>query len=636
MRLRRKKSHYDYFHGWGRKRSGYKATRLKNKYGAVLDLQEDGFLRSVERSDQALSIVHDDVGIYYDATSPSKIEDLIQSELSSEQNIRATKLINKWKSLRLSKYNSAREYKGALPERYVLVIDQVVGDLSVEYGLASKESFHRMLGAALSEHPDARVVLKVHPDVYTCKKSGYFNISDVLQNDRILVIAEHCHPVRLIEYAEAVYCVTSQVGFEALIWGKRVRCFGMPFYGGWGLTDDELPASERRGEASIEQLVHAALVVYPRYHHPETGQSCEVEAVMKHVSFQRKMRIRFPLKVYAMGFSAWKKPILKKFLRGSRVQYVRHARRVPADGTLVVWGAETPVGIPDGVKLLRVEDGFIRSFGLGAELVMPSSWVIDQEGIYYNPTHSSELERILLESSFDDAIIERARRLREKIVLQRISKYNLKGSNWERPEGAFRVILIPGQVEMDASIRFGAPADATNIGLLKRVREHHPDAYIVYKPHPDVVAKLRKKGVGEEQVADWCDEVVEDGDIVCMLDQVDEVHTWTSLTGFEALLREVDVTCYGQPFYAGWGLTNDLMPSLRRSRELHLDELVAGTLIVYSIYISRITNHFTTPERLLHELGELHQPAASWVSLLRGLLVKGLRIWVASGWKRNA
>ena len=118
---------------------------------------------------------------------------------------------------------------------------------------------------------------------------------------------------------------------------------------------------------------------------------------------------------------------------------------------------------------------------------------------------------------------------------------------------------------MDASIRFGAPADATNIGLLKRVREHHPDAYIVYKPHPDVVAKLRKKGVGEEQVADWCDEVVEDGDIVCMLDQGDEVHTWTSLTGFEALLREVDVTCYGQPFYAGWGLTEDTIGANKRT-----------------------------------------------------------------------
>ena len=175
--------------GWGRKRSGRRIVRRAKKKNYKYILNEDGFLRSVERSDQALSIVHDDVGIYYDATSPSKIEDLIQSELSSEQNIRATKLINKWKSLRLSKYNSAREYKGALPERYVLAIDQVVGDLSVEYGLASKESFHRMLGAALSEHPDARVVLKVHPDVYTCKKSGYFNISDVLQNDRILVIA---------------------------------------------------------------------------------------------------------------------------------------------------------------------------------------------------------------------------------------------------------------------------------------------------------------------------------------------------------------------------------------------------------------------------------------------------------------
>lgn len=86
-----------------------------------------------------------------------------------------------------------------------------------------------------------------------------------------------------------------------------------------------------------------------------------------------------------------------------------------------------------------------------------------------------------------------------------------------------------------------------------------------------------------------------------LLQQVDEVHTLTSLAGFEALMQGKAVTCYGQSFYAGWGLTRDIEPVLR-SRRLSLDMLVACTLILYLVYISRTTGKFTTPERTLDEL----------------------------------
>lgn len=87
-----------------------------------------------------------------------------------------------------------------------------------------------------------------------------------------------------------------------------------------------------------------------------------------------------------------------------------------------------------------------------------------------------------------------------------------------------------------------------------------------------------------------------------ILEQVDEVHTLTSLTGFEALMRGRRVVCYGQPFYAGWGLTRDLAPIGRRRRRLSLDELVVGSLILYPAYVSRITGRFTTAERAVQEL----------------------------------
>ena len=84
---------------------------------------------------------------------------------------------------------------------------------------------------------------------------------------------------------------------------------------------------------------------------------------------------------------------------------------------------------------------------------------------------------------------------------------------------------------------------------------------------------------------------------------VDEVHVLTSLAGFEALLRNKTVVCYGQPFYSGWGLTKDVYtPNRLHSRKLLLNELIAGTLILYPIYVSKVTGKFTTPERALEEL----------------------------------
>jgi capsular polysaccharide export protein len=164
------------------------------------------------------------------------------------------------------------------------------------------------------------------------------------------------------------------------------------------------------------------------------------------------------------------------------------------------------------------------------------------------------------------------------------------------------VILVPGQVEADASLAFGAPGTRHNLDLLRAVRQANPDAHLIYKPHPDVVAGLRRRGQGEDDARDWCDEVVLDVAMGDLLQEIDELHTLTSLSGFEALLRGKKVVCHGQPFYAGWGLTDDIIPPARRDRRLTLDELVAGVLILYPAYVSRTTGRFTTPERALDEL----------------------------------
>lgn len=585
---------------WGRKPSAAKAEALARKTGLPLFRTEDGFLRSVGlgHEDPPLSLVFDDLGIYYDARTQSRLEHLIAAPLDQSRERRTRALASAWRNGRVSKYNSAREtfWDGEAP--FVLVADQTFGDASIACGLADANSFHRMLEAALDENPHLPIILKVHPDVLAGKKRGHFNDLTAGQRARVTLLASEAHSPALLEHAASVYTVTSQIGFEGLLWGKPVRTFGMPFYAGWGLTMDELPAPERRRPVGLANLVHGALIAYPRYIDPETGCRCEPERLLEWMSLQRRMRERFPEQLSAIGFSDWKKPIVRDFFQGSRVGFSDVPS--PCPEPKLVWGMKP--GPADNSPAIRIEDGFLRSVGLGADLIRPLSWIIDRRGIYYDATRPSDLEEILQNQNLEPAMIERAAALRARISAAGLTKYNVGTGCWNRPAHVKRVILVPGQVESDASLAYGAPGLRRNIDLLQRVREANPDAYVLYKPHPDVVAGLRMTGQGEDSASHWCDEVIIDTPMGEMLNQVDEVHVLTSLAGFEALLRGKKVVTYGQPFYAGWGLTTDHCPLERRTRTRSLDELVAACLIAYPTYVSRRTGRYTTPENALDEL----------------------------------
>lgn len=330
--------------------------------------------------------------------------------------------------------------------------------------------------------------------------------------------------------------------------------------------------------------------------------------------------------------------MLRQFLAESRVKFVNRIAVIPDGATVAVW-ASGPFGRdsndldwgmsgkpPKKFRKLYVEDGFLRSVGLGADLVRPLSWVIDGSGIYYDASRPNDLENLLQTRQFDAGLLERAAALKKKLVSTGLTKYNVGTRSWSRPGQAAdkKIVLVAGQVEADAAIRYGAPGIHSNLALLKAAREARPDAWLVYKPHPDVVAGLRNAGLQEDTASNWCDQIITDISMGTLLESIDELHVMTSLAGFEALLRGKQVRCYGLPFYAGWGLTQDVLPSPRRSRRLTVEQLVAGVLFCYPRYVSRITGHICEVENAFDELlGWRSQKQAElplWRKLLRPLM----------------
>jgi len=316
--------------------------------------------------------------------------------------------------------------------------------------------------------------------------------------------------------------------------------------------------------------------------------------------------------IFCFRMYFWRRNYVRAYLRspGNRIVFVNTAKRAEELGFnhnahALVWGMRDNEEIRavcerHSVPLWRMEDGFLRSIGLGSNMETPASLVVDREGIYYDPARASELETILENLEAAPAELERAKALREGIVSAKLSKYNVGGEHVVPVDEDKRVVLVPGQVADDASVKLGCRDVATNLALLQHARAANPDAYIIYKPHPDVLSGNRDGGTGMSEARNLCDHIEERASLAQCLAVADEVHTLTSLVGFESLLRGLEVVVYGQPFYAGWGLTRDRHPVARRTRRLTLDELVLGVLIRYPRYV--IDGQFTSPEGVVREL----------------------------------
>lgn len=589
--------------GWGMKPTAETGRRWAAANRRPYVALEDGFLRSVglgETGAASLSLIVDDLGVYYDATRPSRLEHLIctaDAWCDAALRARARGLIDRIVAAGISKTNMGGPLDPALlkPGRRVLVVDQTAGDASIGYGLAGPDSFRAMLAAAKAQNPDAQIIVKRHPAVAAGRKQGCIDAADL---DGVTLIDADVRPADLLAAVDAVYCVTSALGFEALLRGLPVSCFGAPFYSGWGLTTDVADTGRRGLARDIEQVAAAALIAYSRYVDPVTGRRCEAEQALDRLIALRDRADRLAGGWSLTGFAPAKRGAIRRLLNSPKATHrfigsPRAAARHAAEtgGRLAWWAGKETEAVRavaaafDGAAV-RIEDGFIRSQGLGSDFFGALSVALDDLGVYYDPRTPSRLETLIQTGDLTPDQAARARRLCDRVVEAGVSKYNLAGApiptDW--PTDRERVLVV-GQVENDKSILTGCEAIRTNAGLIAAVRADRPDAFILYRNHPDVLAGNRP-GRLDAAALGSVDAVADGLDVIDCIHACDRLATLTSLAGFEALLRGKAVSTYGRPFYAGWGLTEDRLTFARRTRRADLDALIHAALIAYPVYVA--------------------------------------------------
>lgn len=348
------------------------------------------------------------------------------------------------------------------------------------------------------------------------------------------------------------------------------------------------------GDAAVQLAQSLANKIFEN---PFSGEPMDAIEAIELCGFWRRLIDSNRGITAALGFAFWKQSHVAPLLWGGAapVRFLRAVDSVDTTAPVAAWRAKTSGAViadleARAVPIIDVEDGFLRSQGLGADCVPPLSIAVDRLGAHFDPSAPSDLEVLIEQGGFDASLLARAAELRAAILAAGIGKYDRSTGIIERPAGKRRHILVPGQVEDDRAVKIGGCGLVSNLELLTRVRAAAPDAFILYKPHPDVVAGHRRGAISDRACLDQADQIVADLPIASLIAMADEVHVNTSLAGFEALLRGKSVTTYGVPFYAGWGLTNDLGPiPARRTARRSIDELVAAALLLYPRYLDPTT-----------------------------------------------
>jgi capsular polysaccharide export protein len=219
------------------------------------------------------------------------------------------------------------------------------------------------------------------------------------------------------------------------------------------------------------------------------------------------------------------------------------------------------------------------------------SFLADDLSFYFDALQPGRIAQYLnsAEARLDAEQQRRCRELIRYIVDNRLTKYNfLSLAEPEVLNKPGRKVLVVDQTAGDASITRGRASADSFKRMLKAAVQENQGAAIYVKTHPDTVTRAKRcyyADVAEAEVIKLTEAV----NPYSILRHMDKVYVCTSQLGLEALMAGKEVVTFGQPIYAGWGLTDDRLPGAARGNQLTLEDLFFALYIKFAVHIHPYT-----------------------------------------------
>ncbi len=598
----------------------YDVTAFTARHGIPVYRMEDGFLRSValgSAHSRPYSLVLDKSSLYFNAEEQSDLEKLLATydfNQSPELLQRAEQLISFQREFGISKYNLPAEKESDIKnqvaqKRCVLVIGQVEHDKSIIYGRGGQWTCARLIQLACDENPDCEILYKPHPDVTHGIRTDNAPLGKLPSRCKIV---EHSESLaELFALVERVYVITSLSGFEALIHGLPVTTVGMPFYAGWGLTDDRYPDHQRNRSLTLTELYTAAYLLYPRY----------ILDLQNSLDGCRKTLFKLceeknGIKLLGSNWENSGKPVAllcgispqaSQFLAESLTQYrvarlrqedmdlvrICHAMHVRAIFTETMTLPEPVIrqAGQEHIELVAITRGFDCS-GTDPNAGSPGTLVltpISGKTLRISGHHADRLISIL--SEFPAA--EHADQIASMKLLLPLNRLITRSLYFLATREAPQQCIIPKMCPGVCILILAKSHDEAR-ALKELARQDHPDGefFIILED---------MESVTHTPVLSSDAHLLPSSALQQVLDFVDYVYTGDSLYALEALRCDLPVVVSGRPFYAGWGFTKDIQP-VERPRQLRLEEFFYAIFVLYPRYVCSpqdpLTGFFSTSLKL--------------------------------------
>jgi capsular polysaccharide export protein len=566
--------------------------------------------------------------VYYNLKKESNIESLLRSYwVPSEEEWQtahlAIEMINKYGITKYSEYPHISEsaMRGVGYEN-ILLVDQPIDDESVLLGNADEQTFNDMLLYAFDNYQYANIYVKLHPDTIDGKKEGYLQKLLVKHglNDHpsIKLIDTHCNITSLFHFINDIFVVTSQVGFEALLRNKNVRCFGTPFYSGWGLTTDMQTLSESKPQRSLMDLFIALVLQHTLYLNPFTGKKGTILDLLEYVALQQRHNNKKNVAFYNTDFIEHRNVDVLLNADKKNFSAITKAKQIPKhiDDFILTDKKSTFQEVEPLKYRAFLSKSFLFSDSVSNEDVL--SLIVDHNGPFYDPKAQSDLDYMLNHETYTNY----EKNCAEQFLIDLRGKFLMDMRNEdsgnvlsEKQNSNKKLIFIPGQLEEDDMTLVGGDITIpSDYELLVAILQKVENSLIIYKPA--LGSKFKKlNDIGKGGLVNLSSLVKErnnrfvfefDASISHCIEAADEVHLLNHTCGLEAIVKGKKVVTYGLPFYGGLGLTEDKQKFPREKREISLEEFALAVYMLYPRYKLPNEEYFTSASNALKYDKEKH------------------------------